>query len=111
MEAFGGEEDGEENCSRHSANDFVFEVVDGGHMGASASFGSAKAGRGSVAAAAAATWRSTRTFREYPVRWVLRVPEAELELEFSTATPDQEFISFVCAHSLLILQGNTLTPF
>ena len=31
------------------------------------------------------------------MRWVLRVPEAELELEFSTATPDQEFISFVCA--------------
>ncbi len=41
------------------------------------------------------TWRSTRTFHDYPTAWKLDVPEAELSLEVSAAFDDQELITVI----------------
>lgn len=43
----------------------------------------------------ARSWRSTRTFNDYPVSWTLAVPEAGLELAIEAAFEDQEFITSV----------------
>jgi geranylgeranyl pyrophosphate synthase/predicted secreted hydrolase len=40
-------------------------------------------------------WRSTRTFYDYPVEWVLSIPSAELELKLQAAFVDQEFITCI----------------
>ena len=39
------------------------------------------------------TWRSTRTFDRYPVRWRLEIPGAQLALEVKAAFPDQELVT------------------
>ncbi|GMV42290.1 MAG: hypothetical protein AMXMBFR64_40060 [Myxococcales bacterium] len=38
-------------------------------------------------------WRSTRTFNDYPTRWTLTVPSADLTLELVAAAADQEFVT------------------
>jgi geranylgeranyl pyrophosphate synthase/predicted secreted hydrolase len=40
-------------------------------------------------------WQSTQTFFQYPIRWRLRVPSAELDLDIKAAFPDQEFITLI----------------
>jgi geranylgeranyl pyrophosphate synthase/predicted secreted hydrolase len=40
-------------------------------------------------------WRSTRSFNEYPTRWILNVPEAGLELTLDASFPDQEFVTVI----------------
>jgi len=42
-----------------------------------------------------ASWRSTRTFHEYPTSWKLEVPEARLALELTASFDDQEFITVI----------------
>ena len=39
------------------------------------------------------TWQSTRTFQEFPTRWFLSVPEAEMSLTMRAAFDDQELIT------------------
>ena len=41
------------------------------------------------------SWRSTRTFNEYPIRWRLCVPAKGLDLELEAHFPEQEFITLV----------------
>ena len=41
------------------------------------------------------TWRSLRTFHEYPTRWTLEVPEAKLSLELEAAVDDQELMTVI----------------
>jgi geranylgeranyl pyrophosphate synthase/predicted secreted hydrolase len=41
------------------------------------------------------TWRSTRTFFEYPVHWRLEVPDFGLSLKIDASFEDQEFISLI----------------
>ncbi len=41
------------------------------------------------------TWRSMRTFNEYPTRWTLDVPEAHLHLELDAAVEDQELMTVI----------------
>jgi geranylgeranyl pyrophosphate synthase/predicted secreted hydrolase len=41
------------------------------------------------------TWRSTRSFVEYPVAWELEVPAAELTLRIDAAFPDQEVLTII----------------
>jgi geranylgeranyl pyrophosphate synthase/predicted secreted hydrolase len=41
------------------------------------------------------TWRSKRTFQEYPTRWTLEVPGAGLRLELEAAADDQEFMTVI----------------
>lgn len=38
-------------------------------------------------------WRSTRTFNDYPTRWTLDVPGADLHLEVAAVAADQEFVT------------------
>ena len=40
-------------------------------------------------------WQSTRTFQEFPTRWFLSVPEAELSLTMRAAFDDQELITLL----------------
>lgn len=40
-------------------------------------------------------WHSTRTFREYPVSWQLRVPEFDLDLTIEAVFDDQEFLTVI----------------
>jgi geranylgeranyl pyrophosphate synthase/predicted secreted hydrolase len=40
-------------------------------------------------------WRSTRSFNEYPTRWMLRVPEAGLALQLDASFADQEFVTVI----------------
>jgi geranylgeranyl pyrophosphate synthase/predicted secreted hydrolase len=40
-----------------------------------------------------ATWTSSRTFQSYPVRWRVRVPEADVELTVEAELPGQELIT------------------
>jgi geranylgeranyl pyrophosphate synthase/predicted secreted hydrolase len=42
-----------------------------------------------------ATWRSTRSFLEYPTRWRLVVPEAKLDLTLEATFQDQELITVI----------------
>jgi predicted secreted hydrolase len=42
---------------------------------------------------ASATWTSPETGSEYPVRWRLRVPAANLDLELQAVIPEQENVS------------------
>jgi geranylgeranyl pyrophosphate synthase/predicted secreted hydrolase len=41
------------------------------------------------------TWRSTRSFVEYPVAWELEVPGAELSLRIEAAFADQEVLTII----------------
>jgi len=41
------------------------------------------------------SWRSTRTFYDYPTRWRLTVPAAKLELTLNASFVDQEFITCI----------------
>src|SRR5262249_54098992 len=41
------------------------------------------------------SWRSTRTFYDYPLAWTLSVPEAKIELTIGAAFADQEFITCI----------------
>lgn len=41
------------------------------------------------------TWRSTRTFNDYPTAWRLRVPDAALDLVIEAEVEDQEFITVI----------------
>jgi geranylgeranyl pyrophosphate synthase/predicted secreted hydrolase len=41
------------------------------------------------------TWRSLRTFHEYPTRWTLEVPDAKLTLEIEAAVDDQELMTVI----------------
>lgn len=41
------------------------------------------------------TWQSTRTFQEFPTKWALNVPEAELSLTMRAAFDDQELITLL----------------
>lgn len=56
---------------QHSYDDFAFETLD--------------------------SWTSTRTFNEYPTRYLLSVPEAGISLDISAAFPAQEMITIVSA--------------
>lgn len=40
-------------------------------------------------------WRSTRTFNEYPIRWRLQIPGAEIDLDLQADFPDQEFVTLI----------------
>ena len=40
-------------------------------------------------------WQSTRTFQEFPTKWHLSVPEAELSLTMSASFADQELITLL----------------
>ena len=40
-------------------------------------------------------WTSTRTFQDYPTRWTLTVPGADLQLELDAAFDDQEFVTLI----------------
>ena len=40
-------------------------------------------------------WQSTQTFFEYPVKWRLRIPSADVYLEIEAAFEDQEFITLI----------------
>lgn len=40
-------------------------------------------------------WRSTRTFYDYPLRWRLAVPAAEIDLQLDASFADQEFITCI----------------
>lgn len=40
-------------------------------------------------------WRSTQTFFEYPVRWRVRVPSAQIDIEVTAAFEDSEFITLI----------------
>ncbi len=40
-------------------------------------------------------WRSTRTFIEYPVAWMLEVPEAGLSLRIEATFPEQEVMTVI----------------
>jgi geranylgeranyl pyrophosphate synthase len=42
-----------------------------------------------------ADWRSIRTFNNYPVRWRLKIPEADINLEVEAAFAEQEFITVI----------------
>ena len=42
-----------------------------------------------------ATWRSTRTFVEYPTTLRVRVPSADVELDVTPAFPDQEVLTVI----------------
>jgi geranylgeranyl pyrophosphate synthase/predicted secreted hydrolase len=42
-----------------------------------------------------ASWRSTRTFYDYPTRWRLTVPRAALDLEIAASFEDQELITCI----------------
>lgn len=41
------------------------------------------------------TWRSSRSFVEYPIAWTLEVPRAELSLHIEAAFPDQEVLTII----------------
>ena len=41
------------------------------------------------------SWRSTRTFHEYPTQWILRVPELGFEVKLTGSINDQEFITLI----------------
>ncbi len=41
------------------------------------------------------SWRSTRTFHDYPTTWKLEVPEAHLSLDLTASFDDQEFITVI----------------
>ena len=41
------------------------------------------------------SWRSTRTFQDYPTRWKLDIPEAGLSVELEAPFADQEFITVI----------------
>lgn len=41
------------------------------------------------------TWRSTRTFNDYPTAWRLTVPEAQLDVAIEAEVEDQEFITVI----------------
>ena len=41
------------------------------------------------------TWRSMRTFHEYPTAWTLVVPGAELSLDLEAAVDDQELMTVI----------------
>ncbi len=43
------------------------------------------------------SWTSTRTFNEYPTRYLLRVPAANIALDISAAFPQQEMITLISA--------------
>jgi geranylgeranyl pyrophosphate synthase/predicted secreted hydrolase len=40
-------------------------------------------------------WRSTQTFFEYPVKWRVRVPSANIDIEAEAAFEDSEFITLI----------------
>jgi geranylgeranyl pyrophosphate synthase/predicted secreted hydrolase len=40
-------------------------------------------------------WRSTQTFFEYPVRWRVRIPSAQIDVEVEAAFEDSEFITLI----------------
>jgi geranylgeranyl pyrophosphate synthase/predicted secreted hydrolase len=46
-----------------------------------------------------AHWHSKVTFVEYPMRWRLAIPEAEIELEIQTAFDDQEVVTLIAKNS------------
>ena len=41
------------------------------------------------------SWRSTRTFQDYPTNWTLEIPEAKLSVALEAAFADQEFITVI----------------
>ena len=41
------------------------------------------------------SWRSTRTFHDYPTAWKLEVPEARVSLALTASFDDQEFITVI----------------
>ena len=43
------------------------------------------------------SWTSTRTFNEYPTRYILNVPEADLTLDITAQFPEQEMITLISA--------------
>ena len=40
-------------------------------------------------------WTSCRTFRTYPLAWILKIPEANTELEITACVDDQEFMTLI----------------
>lgn len=40
-------------------------------------------------------WQSTQTFFEYPIRWTLEIPSADVRLEIEANFEDQEFITLI----------------
>lgn len=46
-----------------------------------------------------AHWQSAITFVEYPTRWRLQIPEAEIDLEVKTAFDDQEVVTLIARNS------------
>ena len=42
---------------------------------------------------ASGTWRSTRTFQDYPTSWQLTIPELTLQVSLEAAIADQEFVT------------------
>lgn len=57
--------------TRHSYDQFTFETLD--------------------------SWTSTRTFNEYPTRYVLTIPEAGVSLDIAATIPEQEMITVISA--------------
>jgi geranylgeranyl pyrophosphate synthase/predicted secreted hydrolase len=43
------------------------------------------------------SWTSTRTFNEYPTRYLLNIPEAGISLDVAAAFPEQELITVITA--------------
>ncbi len=43
------------------------------------------------------SWRSTRTFQEYPTQWQIEVPEAGIDLQVNATVEDQEFVTVISA--------------
>lgn len=41
------------------------------------------------------SWTSTRTFQDYPSRWVLEAPEEKIHLEIEAVFPEQEFATVI----------------
>ncbi len=42
-------------------------------------------------------WTSTKTFNRYPIRWRLRIPKAQIELEAEAELPEQELVTLLSA--------------
>ena len=55
--------------------------------------GGAFKAHGGMAFEPSATWRSVRTFYDYPTRWSLAVPEAQLALSVAASFDDQELLT------------------
>ena len=78
----------------------TFDMTSGAVIDGSAVVVDAEGGRtwydgDSVLFEGSQTWRSTRTFQEFPTSWHVSVPEAELDLQLNASFDDQELITLL----------------